>query len=98
VVLNGYRFDGSRLEHRSRRLVGLNEKPVSLSKGEYALLMAFLEAPQRPFLREHLLQATRVHQDIFDRSIDVAGRATAAEARRSKSAASHPDRSGIGYV
>ena len=45
--------------------------PVSLSKGEYALLLAFLEAPQRPLSREYLLQATRVHEDIFDRSIDV---------------------------
>jgi DNA-binding response OmpR family regulator len=35
------------------------------------LLVAFLEAPQRPLSREHLLQATRVHQDIFARSIDV---------------------------
>jgi DNA-binding response OmpR family regulator len=45
--------------------------PVSLTKGEYALLVAFLEAPQRPLSREHLLQVTRVHEDIFDRSIDV---------------------------
>ena len=42
-----------------------------LSEGEYALLLAFLEAPQRPLSREHLLQATRAHEDIFDRSIDV---------------------------
>jgi two-component system, OmpR family, response regulator len=35
------------------------------------LLLAFLEAPQRPLSREYLLQATRVHEDIFDRSIDV---------------------------
>ena len=34
-------------------------------------LLAFLEAPQRPLTREQLLQATRVHEDIFDRSIDV---------------------------
>jgi two-component system OmpR family response regulator len=67
----GYRFGDWRLERRSRRLVGPNETPVSLSKGEYTLLLAFLEAPQRPLSREHLLQATRVHQDIFDRSIDV---------------------------
>jgi len=45
--------------------------PIALSKGEYALLLAFLEAPQRPLSREHLLQATRIHEDIFDRSIDV---------------------------
>jgi DNA-binding response OmpR family regulator len=42
-----------------------------LTKGEYALLLAFLDAPQRPLSREHLLQATRVHEDVFDRSIDV---------------------------
>ena len=44
---------------------------VVLTKGEYALLIAFLEAPQRPLTREHLLQATRIHEDVFDRSIDV---------------------------
>jgi two-component system OmpR family response regulator len=67
----GYRFDGWRLERRNRRLVDPNEKPVPLSKGEYALLLAFLEAPGRPLAREHLLRATRVHEDILDRSIDV---------------------------
>jgi two-component system OmpR family response regulator len=67
----GYRFDGWQLERRGRRLVDPDTTPVSLSKGEYALLLAFLEAPQRPLSREHLLQATRVHEDIFDRSIDV---------------------------
>jgi two-component system, OmpR family, response regulator len=67
----GYKFNGWRLERRRRRLVNANEIPVSLSKGEYALLLAFLEAPQRPLSREHLLQTTRVHEDIFDRSIDV---------------------------
>jgi DNA-binding response OmpR family regulator len=45
--------------------------PVILTKGEYALLLAFLESPQRTLTREQLLQATRVHEDIFDRSIDV---------------------------
>jgi two-component system OmpR family response regulator len=48
-----------------------NATPVALSKGEYALLLAFLERPQRPLSREHLLQASRIHEDIFDRSIDV---------------------------
>jgi two-component system OmpR family response regulator len=67
----GYRFNGWRLERRSRRLVDASGTPISLSKGEYTLLVAFLEAPQRPLSREHLLQATRIHEDIFDRSIDV---------------------------
>jgi DNA-binding response OmpR family regulator len=67
----GYRFNGWVLERRGRKLVDPNGAPVSLSKGEYGLLLAFLEAPQRPLTREQLLQATRVHEDIFDRSIDV---------------------------
>ena len=67
----GYRFDGWQLERRGRRLFDPNATPIALSKGEYALLLAFLEAPQRPLSREHLLQATRIHEDIFDRSIDV---------------------------
>jgi DNA-binding response OmpR family regulator len=67
----GYRFDGWQLERRNRRLLDPNGTPVALSKGEYALLLAFLEAPQRPLSRENLLQATRIHEDIFDRSIDV---------------------------
>ena len=44
---------------------------VALAKGEYTLLLAFLRSPQRPLSREHLLQATRVHEDVFDRSVDV---------------------------
>jgi DNA-binding response OmpR family regulator len=67
----GYRFSGWRLERRTRRLTDPNGAPVALTKGEYALLVAFLDAPQRPLSREHLLQATRVHEDVFDRSIDV---------------------------
>jgi two-component system, OmpR family, response regulator len=67
----GYRFDGWRLERYSRRLIDCNETPVRLSKGEYALLLAFLEAPRRTLSRGHLLRATRVHGDILDRSIDV---------------------------
>ncbi|WLB58578.1 response regulator [Bradyrhizobium japonicum] len=67
----GYRFNGWKLERRGRRLIDANNTQVPLSKGEYTLLLAFLDAPQRPLTREHLLQATRVHEDIFDRSIDV---------------------------
>jgi len=67
----GYRFGGWRLERRGHRLLDAAEKHVPLSKGEYALLVAFLESPQRPLSREYLLQATRIHEDIFDRSIDV---------------------------
>jgi two-component system, OmpR family, response regulator len=66
-----YRFGGWQLDRRTRRLSDPSGGLVPLTKGEYALLTAFLDAPQRPLTREHLLQATRVHEDIFDRSIDV---------------------------
>jgi DNA-binding response OmpR family regulator len=66
-----YRFAGWLLDGRARRLTDPNGTPVALTKGEYTLLTAFLDAPQRPLSREHLLQATRIHEDVFDRSIDV---------------------------
>jgi two-component system OmpR family response regulator len=65
------RFGGWQLDRQTRRLTDANGDLVALTKGEYALLTAFLDAPQRPLSREHLLQATRVHEDVFDRSIDV---------------------------
>jgi two-component system, OmpR family, response regulator len=65
------RFGGWQLDRRSRRLTNPDGAPVPLTKIEYALLIAFLDAPQRPLTREHLLHATRAHEDVFDRSIDV---------------------------
>jgi two-component system, OmpR family, response regulator len=65
------KFGGWQLDRRTRRLTDPDGNEVELTKGEYALLTAFLDAPQRPLSREHLLQATRVHEDILDRSIDV---------------------------
>jgi two-component system, OmpR family, response regulator len=67
----GYRFAGWELDLSERSLLNPDRVPVSLTKGEFSLLTAFLAAPQRPLTREYLLQATRVHEDIFDRSIDV---------------------------
>jgi DNA-binding response OmpR family regulator len=66
-----YRFGGWLLDRRLRTLTDPAGIQVPLTKGEYALLVAFLEAPQRPLTREYLLQATRMHEDVFDRSIDV---------------------------
>ena len=71
VERGGYKFGGWRLDRCTRRLIDPQERPVTLSKSEYALLLAFLHAPERPLSREYLLQATRLHEDIFDRSIDV---------------------------
>jgi two-component system OmpR family response regulator len=66
-----YRFGGWVLNRSTRRLTDPQGAPIALTKGEYAMLLAFLEAPRRPLSRECLLQATRVHEDVFDRSVDV---------------------------
>jgi len=68
---NRYRFGGWELDRRARRLTDPNGAHVALTKGEYTMLTAFLDAPQRPLSREQLLQATRLHEDICDRSVDV---------------------------
>jgi DNA-binding response OmpR family regulator len=62
---------GWQLDRHLRRLTDPNNVVVPLTKAEYALLIAFLDAPRRPLSREHLMQATRMHEDVFDRSIDV---------------------------
>jgi two-component system OmpR family response regulator len=64
-------FGGWQLDRGTQRLTSPAGVPVALTKGEYALLAAFLDAPLRPLTRENLLQATRVHEDVFDRSIDA---------------------------
>jgi DNA-binding response OmpR family regulator len=67
----GYRFSGWRLDVGTRRLVDINETQVRLGNKEYALLLTFLQAPQRLLTRDYLLQATDFQDDVFDRSIDV---------------------------
>ncbi len=67
----GCGFGGRQLDRRNRCLTNSAGELVALIKGEYALLIAFLDAPQQPLSREHLLQATRIHEDVFDRSSDV---------------------------
>jgi two-component system, OmpR family, response regulator len=69
--LRGYRFEGWRLELGARSITNPVGTSISLSKREYALLVAFLEAPQRPLTREQLLYAMRAPDGIFDRNIDV---------------------------
>jgi len=67
-----YRFAGWELSLRTRQLTSPAGEPVPLTKGEFNLLVAMLEAPERVLSREQLLAASRVHDDeVFDRSIDV---------------------------
>jgi DNA-binding response OmpR family regulator len=66
-----YRFAGWELDQRARRLTDPSGTDIGLTKGEFALLSAFVIAPRTPLSREHLLQATRIHEDVDDNSINV---------------------------
>ena len=56
---------------RTHRLTGADGEVVTLTHGEFNLLAAFVQSPQRVLSREQLLAATRMHEDIFDRSVDA---------------------------
>jgi DNA-binding response OmpR family regulator len=49
-----WRFNGWQLDRRTRQLTDPNGVPVALTKGEYALLAAFLAEPQRPLTRANI--------------------------------------------
>jgi two-component system, OmpR family, response regulator len=67
-----YRFAGWEFNALARRLTDPQGQQVVLSNGEFNLLLAFCEAPQRVLSRDQLLDLSRMHGDeIYDRSIDV---------------------------
>jgi DNA-binding response OmpR family regulator len=67
-----YRFAGWELNAWARRLTDPQGAKIVLSNGEFNLLLAFCEAPQRVLSRDQLLDLSRLHGDeIYDRSIDV---------------------------
>ena len=69
--LRTYRFSGWELATGSRRLLSPKGERVELTNGEYALLLSFLKSPARVLSRDQLLESSRLHDDIYDRSIDV---------------------------
>jgi len=69
--VRAYRFAGWELNTGTRKLRAPDGRNVELTNSEYALLVAFLKAPGRILSRDQLLEASRLHDDIYDRSIDV---------------------------
>lgn len=70
--VRAYQFEGWTLSLERRELTNPAGVLVDLSTGEFDLLQAFLEAPNRVLTREHLLDAARSQPDaVFDRAIDV---------------------------
>ncbi len=67
-----YRFSGWELNLLARRLTAPEGHRVELSNGEFNLLLALCEAPQRALTRDQLLELSRLHgAEVYDRSIDV---------------------------
>ena len=69
--VRAYRFAGWELNTGTRKLRAPDSRNVELTNSEYALLVAFLKSPQRILTRDQLLESSRLHDDIYDRSIDV---------------------------
>ncbi len=67
-----YRFDGWSLNATARRLLSPEQLEVTLSSGEFDLLVAFLRSPQQVLSRDTLLDITKNRSAMpFDRSIDI---------------------------
>jgi two-component system, OmpR family, response regulator len=67
-----YRFAGWTLDAGSRDLVDPNGRLVSLTAGEYDLLIVLLQHPQRVLNRDQLLDWTRGRAaNPYDRAVDV---------------------------
>ncbi len=68
----GVRFAGFRLDIARRELVDPDDVVIALSAGEFRLLRAFVERPQRVLTREQLLDfAFDNDSEVFDRAVDV---------------------------
>ncbi len=66
------RFAGFRLDIARRELIDPDDVVIPLSAGEFRLLRAFVERPQRVLSREQLLDfAFDNDSDVFDRAVDV---------------------------
>lgn len=67
-----YAFDGWKLDPVRRVLRDPQGLLISLSEGEFELLLAFVENPQRVLSREELLELARGDQsEALDRAVDV---------------------------
>ncbi len=65
-------FDGWRLDTARRQLFSPEDVLIPLRAGEYELLLAFLDHPQRVLSRDQLLDLARGRNaSAFDRSVDV---------------------------
>jgi two-component system OmpR family response regulator len=65
-------FDGWTISPGRRQLLDPGGQPVDLTGGEFDLLLALVERPQRVLSRDRLLDLTKGRAaSLFDRSVDV---------------------------
>ncbi|TAL32281.1 MAG: response regulator [Phenylobacterium sp.] len=68
----GYQFQGFMVDVLRRQLRAPNGTTILLTSGEFSLLSAFLDHPQRILSRDQLLDIARGNEsDVFDRAVDV---------------------------
>ncbi len=69
---SAYQFLGFSVDALRRQLRAPNGTAILLTAGEYSLLRAFLDNPQRILSRDQLIEMARGEEaDVYDRSIDV---------------------------
>jgi len=70
--IRAYRFDGWELNLNTRRLTNRDGEAVSLSNGEFSLLVVLLGAPNRVLSRVQILDMSRLHgDDVYNRSVNT---------------------------
>jgi DNA-binding response OmpR family regulator len=71
IDVRAYQFSGWELTTGTRKLTSPGGEKIDLTNGEFSLLVTFLRAPKTILSRDQLLEGSRLHADIYDRSIDV---------------------------
>jgi two-component system OmpR family response regulator len=70
--VRAFRFDCWELNLNTRRLRATDGRQVTLTNGEFSLLVVLLASSQRVLTRLQLLDLSRLHNDeVFNRSIDA---------------------------
>jgi len=68
----GLHFNGWRLDTERCQLFNAQQQQISLTQGEYGLLLALMQNARKVLSRERLLELTHSESlDVFDRTIDV---------------------------
>jgi DNA-binding response OmpR family regulator len=66
-----FRFGDWELNLGTRRLSGRDGAEVFLTNAEFSILHAFLQRPRLVLSRDELIAASRLHYDVYDRTIDT---------------------------